>query len=179
MDIREIQLYTASAMADSANPENPLIPEWIQREQIRRESERARAEAESATERAAGLLIKANSPLFAKDVLRIVKLSVDALPTLGINGSINSVGVAFRVCINKLGRVATFTYTDIFFEPFGIRCNVFGGGSYALRYCAVSESEIGVIDDAEPMDREQTAEYILTRMMRRLEKPIDLTGILL
>lgn len=150
--------------------ENPLIPEWIQKEQERRELEQARAEAERATERAASLLIKTSGPEFGKDVLMRLKISTEALPTLGMSGSVNPAGNAFRICVNKPGSVAKFTHTDLFLEPFGLRCNLFGGGSYELRYCATSESEIGVIGDAEPMDRDQTAEFIIRSMIRRIER---------
>jgi len=149
--------------------DDPFTPEWIQREQALRESDSLRREAERATERAANLLIKANGPLFGKGVLSILEASVKALPKLGMNGSINQTGTASRVYINKPGSVARFSHTDVFLETFGIRCNVFGGGCYELRYCAITDSEIGVIGNAAPMDQEQVAEHILRFMMRRIE----------
>lgn len=160
-------------MSDNdSNDNNPFIPEWMRQKREQRESANAREEARKNQARAARLLVGEKSPLFWQGILRELKISVDALPTLEMSGSINPVGLnAFRVFVNKLGYVANFVYTDLFLlpEPLRIHCNVFGEGSYDLRFCALSESEISVIDGSEPMNQEQTAEYIMRRMTSLIE----------
>lgn len=152
------------------NENDPLIPEWMRREKERRESENARKEAQRSLALAARLLIEGKSPLFWQDVLRILKISVAALPTLGMNGSINPVSLnTFRVCVSKLGPIANYTHTDLSFEPLRIHCNVFGEGSYDLRFCAISESEISVIGNSEPMNQEKSAEHIMRHMTSLIE----------
>jgi hypothetical protein len=93
-----------------------------------------------------------------------------ALPaTVEMTGSVNHVGTGFRVCVNKLGPRANYTHTDLFFEPLRIRCNFHEGGSKELRFCALSESEVGVIDGGGPMSEEEAGDYIMQRMVNLIK----------
>lgn len=146
--------------------DDPRSPEWLRREHKQRESEKSRSEAQNSQDRAALLLIQQKAALFRDRVLARMEACVRALPeAVEMTGSVNQLGTAFRVCINKLGPRANYTHTDVFFEPLRIRCNFHEGGSEELRFCALSESEIGVIDGAGPMSEEETGDYIMQRMV--------------
>ena len=142
------------------------IPQFLRREQEQRELEKAQEAARKGRDHAAFLLIAQKASLFRTRVLSRLEASVKALPvTVEMVGSVNRVGTGFRVCVNKLGPIANYTHTDLFFEPLRIRCNFHEGGSEELRFCTLSESEIAVIDGAEPMTEEETGDYILQRMV--------------
>lgn len=146
------------------NDNDPLIPEWMRQERERDKLYRAHQQVEDSATRAALLLIEKKAPIFWKHVLRNLKISVDALPVLGMTGFVRNVNSGFRVSINKLGPVANYTYTDIFLHPQRIHCRTFEQNFYDLRFC-IEDSEIEVIGTEEPMDEEQTAEHIMRRMI--------------
>lgn len=146
--------------------DDPRFPEWLRWEHQQRESERMRSEAQTSQDRAALLLIEQKGPLFRDRVLSRMEACVKALPeTVEMAGSLNPLGACFRVCVNSLGPRANYTHSDVFFEPLRIRCNFHEGGSEELRFCALSESEIGAIGGARPMSEEETGDYIMQRMV--------------
>jgi hypothetical protein len=151
--------------------DDPLIPEWLRQEQEQRELENLQDAARKAQDRAAFLLIEQKAPLFRTRVLARLEASVKALPmTVEMTGSVNRVGTGFRVCVNKLGPIANYTHTDLFFEPLKIRCNFHEGSSEDLRFCVLSGSEVRVIDGVGPMSEEETGDYIMQRMVNLIKR---------
>ena len=148
----------------------PEIP-WLQNEQAQHALEKAQEAVRREQNRAALLLIKQKSSIFCTRFSARLNLCVAALPNaVEMTGSVNHVGTGYRVCVNKLGPIANYTHTDLFFEPLRIRCNFHEGGSEEFRFCVLSESEIGVIDGAEPMTEEEIGDYIVHRMVKIIKE---------
>src|SRR5215469_5073353 len=151
-----------------------MVPEWMRREKAENELAEAREEARNQRVLAAALLLEKLRPTFWTDVLRHLKIAVDALPVLGMAGSFSPVQVlqTVRIQVSKPGIFANFTYTDLFLDQDRIRCNTLDAGSYGLEFCVLSASAIGVtvIPQPKPMNPEEASEYIMRRMTELIKR---------
>lgn len=151
-----------------------LVPEWMKQRQI--ESELAEAKEDARLHRvvAAGLLIEREGPKFWQQLMKELKIAVDALPVLKMQGSYTLIGQdGARIDVSSPGIFANFTYTNMFRDDVGIRCSTLDAGAYRLLFRVVSNTEIGVVDEhreGAPMNPSLASQYVLGRMVDLIER---------
>ncbi len=149
-----------------------LVPEWMKKKREQDELAEAKAEARKQKMLAASTLIKAKMPEFCYAVKEKLAIAVECLSVLKLTGQITEFGGGYRVSVQHPGVFPNQTYTDVVFMDDSIRCTLLNGGVYKLLFCVVSDTEIGVSYMSEgggTMNSEQTAEYIMRRMVEQIE----------
>jgi hypothetical protein len=155
-----------------------LIPEYLKKKHEQVEAEESRRQVTSAQQRADELLISNQWSKFWKQLTEKLHLAVDSfpdLPYLKLDGKLTPfVKNQVRVEMHSTGGLRlNGTHTDLFCDGHSIHCTTLGDGVYTLKFCILSDTEIGVESSRSRgtgMDAEQAAQYVIDRMMALLER---------
>lgn len=155
-----------------------LIPEYLKKKHEQVEAEESQRQVTAAQQRADELLISIQWSTFWKQLTEKLHLAVDsfpALPFLGLDGKLTSfVPSQVRIEMHRIGGLRlNGTHTDLYCDGHTIRCTTLGDGVYTLKFCVLSDTEIGVVSSQSPgigMNAEQASEYVIDRMMALKER---------
>lgn len=157
-------------MSDNENP----IPEWMKKKQLENAQVEAQEQLRLQRESADMRLVEIEAPKFWQELLENMKIAVDALPALKLRGSYSLLGLeSVRIEMSSPGNFANMTYTDLFRDAGRIRASTLDAGAYSLLFCAVSDTEIGVVDEhkrGHAMNPDEASEYVMKRMLNLIER---------
>ena len=149
--------------------ESSQIPDWISR--------RSAQQQESAI-----LWIKGTGGAqFWGCLFRKLEKNVQCLPKIGANGRVSNLTTIadeeqrYRLETGRRGRLASISYTDIFYVPAkaAITCRTLEGDLSVFRLCPLPEGGIGVIPEDEfiRMDACLLAERLVAEAVDRMGEP--------
>ena len=153
--------------------EENLIPEWIKKKQVEFALEEAQVEARLQRQLAAKLFVQSESPRFWERLVDKLKIAVDALPVLKIEGSLNKDSDRHvRIFMRMPGIFPNETYTNLFLDDQRIRATTLDDGSYTLDFIIPRENCLSVMTTGEgiTMSPDRAHEYIMSRMILLLER---------
>ncbi len=106
-------------------------------------------------------------------------ITVESLSVIGLNGSFGSPIDASHVHIEVVKRdhFPSVANTDIHFDGNNLRCTGLNVGVYDLRLFATTSGDVIASTENQPnkmMDPDQTAEFIMKRMVESVKRPARL-----
>ncbi|SRR5581483_1506439 len=157
-----------------------VTPEWIKKIKDAEELAKAQSDAERQRQLVASLVIGKHGPLFWKQLLKELQITVEALPQIGVRGLLSITGdinseACCQVHITREGLIPSLTYMNLFYSKRNlavVRCHPMQGQSFTLSFVVHGENTVFLVADGAyaPMDAEQTAQFI-TEGMVRLVRP--------
>jgi len=159
---------------------NDITPKWIRDLKEEDEETEAARERDSQEKQIASLKIQAEVPDFWKQVLKEIQINVDGLAQIGLRASMSPLGAdGCHVEVARTGTIPKIDYTNVF-------CSERPSPRIRLHDMenAMSDEEIHMLfgvhnnqlvvtsqsPPCEMMNAEQTAEYIVKRLVRKVRR---------
>lgn len=147
-----------------------LVKDWIKRRKAQDELANLPSRDELQQD-VARLKIELEGPKFWSDFVKELALNIEGISEIGCSGKITTIGnLKFeeqcRVQVMFKSLRPKQTFTDLFYSNGAIiRCSTCEGDAFQLSFGMTEKGSIGVFCDDGPMNPEETAEFIVRRMV--------------
>lgn len=154
-----------------------LVKPWIKARKAKNESAKLPSHHE-LQENVARLKIDLEAPKFWNDLLKELALNVEGISEIECAGKISKFGnlkieEQYRVQVMIKSFCPNQTFTDLFYSQGNtvIRCCTCEGSAFQLSFGMTDKGSIAVFSDDGPMNPEETAEFIVQRMVDIVSPP--------
>jgi hypothetical protein len=153
--------------------ENPVIPAWIKSRKDAADASKAIQELDRQKQNAASLLIQKDGPKFWDRFVTSSKMNVDALPTLGVRGSLSVMGnvkveASAIFHLNSESLMPRLNTLNVFYSernPYVVRCHPLSGDGFNIPLCVVDNVVYATPDPGVMMSAEELAEELVRRLV--------------
>jgi len=145
--------------------------------QIKRQEDQKAAEDEADKLRSAlaTRIIQSEGPVFWKQLIKELQITVDSLPHIGLKGTVSDIGSeieeGYQVSVVRSTLYPDSRYINLFYKPGSnmVRMHPQEGGSGNLVFGMVDEDQLRLWYEARPMTPEKAAAAIVEPIAMRLK----------